>query len=161
MVLELLEDRLDPVPLRAIRGQVVEEDPRLRQPRPGGLHDLADVKATVIPNPHPGHLGRGPAIPQVSPQILGGDRPLEGHRVQARDRFERLVGGQGVDPPPLGGLVLDPLALPRQAPGVARRQGRAEAPLVQVEPPQSAGLDFFFKSSTTRSARSTFAGSCW
>src|SRR5262249_21838246 len=87
-------------------------------------------------------------------------RPLERPRVQPRLRPVRRVGGQDVDPPALRVLVPDSLALPRQAPAVAGRQGGREAALVQVVQPQPARLRFFLAPLDTVAAGATVAGSC-
>ncbi len=138
LVLDLAEDRLDFVQLRAVRRQEVQVDPRRRQTRPRPPHDPAGVQAGVVQDHHPRHL-RPWQRPHECQEIVRVPRPLRGEDIQPRPPAVGAVGGHRVDPPPLRGLGLDPLPLPRQRPGVGRRERRREPALVEVVELDPAG----------------------
>jgi hypothetical protein len=90
VVLDLLEHRLDPIQLRAVGRQEVQEGPLPGQLLPLRLDHLADVQPGVIPHHDARYPGRGQA-PEALQQVLGGQRPLERRDLLAEQAIRFVV----------------------------------------------------------------------
>src|SRR5689334_10075103 len=159
-VLDGAEDGLDRVEFGGVRRQVVQEDVALPQVGQRLADGGAPVQTGVVEHEDQRHRGRRALAKEVDEVVgaevaPGGAAPIEGG-LRPGGNVER----HGVVAPALGRLVRDALALAGANPAGVHRLAGGEAALVEVTERDPAGGRLFLSEASTRSARSTAAGSC-
>ena len=141
VVLDLLEHRLDPVQLRAVRRQEVQVDPRAAPaPAAAALTTLLMCRLALSSTTTRGTVGRRQTARRYASRSSEVSVRSNATASSRGVGPNGPVGRQDVDPAPLRVLVRDPLALPRQAPAVAGRQRRGEARTRRGSELQRAGI---------------------